>query len=431
MLTSGSAARIAAATATWGEAVIAVDGPNRVFGVVGTSDGDTEMVLDEPGTELHATTLVRSRWPGGWARGGSWVDEALDVTDAQNGRLATRLLRPSLAGLPERLWEAEAWVLVTWSPDAENRAARNWVAWLIVGDQAALLGVEVLRPIEADPIEDLGRHWPFGDLDQRVVVVGLGSIGSAAALALARYGVRDLVLVDPDRLLSHNLVRHQCTRWDVGRYKVDAVRDVILTRWPATRVNALRLHTVYAADVMRPLLRESALVLCAADGVASRRSVNHLARRAECTSVFASVLRDGSVGEVLRVRPWPGTGCLLCVRTLLAEHGTIDPEPQQDADYGTGDPHRPMTAVGSDLELVGGLAAKLAVGTLLEEAGHHHQVFQKDWALIGLQIDRTAPVPFDLYPGQVHWLPAAGEIVSRPECPTCGDEALKPFETKS
>jgi hypothetical protein len=90
-----------------------------------------------------------------------------------------------------------------------------------------------------------------------------------------------------------------------------------------------------------------------------------------------------------------------------------------------------MTAVGPHLELVGGLAAKLAVGTLLEEAGYHQQVFRKDWALVGLQVDRTAPVPFDLYPGQVHWLPEAGEIVSRPECPTCGDDAVERFETES
>jgi len=185
-------------------------------------------------------------------------------------------------------------------------------------------------------------------------------------------------------------------------------------------VNALRRSVISDADDMRPLFRDAAIVLCAADGVAARRCVNHLARRADCTAVFACVLRDGAVGEILRVRPWPGNGCLLCVRALLVQYGAIDPEPALDATYGTGDAHRPMTAVGSDLALVGEFGAKAAVATLLEEAGHYDQVFHKDWALIGLQMDRSAPEPFDLYPGQVHWLPEIGEINSRPTCPTCG-----------
>jgi hypothetical protein len=75
-----------------------------------------------------------------------------------------------------------------------------------------------------------------------------------------------------------------------------------------------------------------------------------------------------------------------------------------------------MTAVGSDLVIVGQLAAKLAVATILEAAGHYDQVIAGEYAITGLRRDVTAASPFDVDPGQVRWLPAAPQ---RDGCPTC------------
>jgi hypothetical protein len=265
----------------------------------------------------------------------------------------------------------------------------------------------------------LKPNWPLRDLTEEVAVIGAGSIGSAAALALAMYGVRKITLVDDDRMLWHNLVRHQCTRHSVGKYKVDAVADAIKSRWPATEVEALRLNVVFDADLMRPLFRRCSLVLCAADGVAPRRVVSHLARRAEKTAVLSCVLLDGAFGEVIRLRPWPGRACLLCQRAHLQATGEMDPEPTIDSGYGTGSSHRPMTAVGTDLVMVGQFAAKVAVATLLEEAGHYDQQIGLDWMIIGLRRDVTVPDLFKLHPGEVRWLP---HVEPRPDCPTCGDQ---------
>jgi hypothetical protein len=126
---------------------------------------------------------------------------------------------------------------------------------------------------------------------------------------------------------------------------------------------------------------------------------------------------DGAFGEILRLRPWPGRGCLLCQRAFLTSTGRMDPEPALDSAYGTGTSHRPMTAVGTDLVMVGQLAAKVAVATLLEQAGHSDQRIELDWALLGLRRDRSAPDLFELHPGEVRWLP---QVESRPDCPTCG-----------
>ena len=58
--------------------------------------------------------------------------------------------------------------------------------------------------------------------------------------------------------------------------------------------------------------------------------VSHLARRSGKTAILACVLLDGAVGEVLRLRPWPGHGCLLCQRHQLIVNSSIDPEPALD-----------------------------------------------------------------------------------------------------
>ena len=230
----------------------------------------------------------------------------------------------------------------------------------------------MLRDPKADPITELADDWPIEALaEARITVVGVGSIGSAVGHALAMAGVGHLSLVDDDRLLWHNLVRHQSTRRDVGRYKVDAVADAITARSPRTMVDPLRLNVITNADMMRPLFDASDLIVCAADGVSPRRVVSHLAHRAKKTAVLACVLVDGAIGEVLRLRPWPGHGCLLCQRQKLVNDGVLDPEPLLDRPYGTGDRHLPMTAIGSDLQIVGQLAAKLAVATILEAHGHY------------------------------------------------------------
>ncbi|MGE3276470.1 MAG: ThiF family adenylyltransferase [Vicinamibacterales bacterium] len=74
-------------------------------------------------------------------------------------------------------------------------------------------------------------------LNARTVISGCGSVGSQVALELARSGVGNFLLVDNDQLAYHNLCRHQCGLSDVGRLKVDAVRDRILDINPNATVD--------------------------------------------------------------------------------------------------------------------------------------------------------------------------------------------------
>lgn len=291
-----------------------------------------------------------------------------------------------------------------------------WSGWWLAEDEARWCGV-----IEIDETADLlapvAQAWPLDAcFKERVVVVGAGSIGSAACESLCAYGLRDLVLVDPDRLQPHNIARHRVDRSQVGRYKVNALAAHLRRRDATVQVQGLSLDVIDDADQLRPVIADANGVLVATDGVESRRVANYLACQARVPAVFACVLDNGRYGEILRYVPHR-TGCLLCARAKLIDTGAMDPEPSLDRGYGTGTRHLPMTAVGSDLGLVGDLAAKTLVATLLERRGHRDQRLPGDHAIIGLRPALGRAAPFEIqHACEIRWHPIAA---SRAECPCC------------
>lgn len=76
--------------------------------------------------------------------------------------------------------------------------------------------------------------------DVCAIISGCGSVGSLVALQLARSGVGRFVLIDEDCVEIHNVCRHQCGLRDIGRRKVDAVRERILCINPNAEVICFR-----------------------------------------------------------------------------------------------------------------------------------------------------------------------------------------------
>ncbi len=58
---------------------------------------------------------------------------------------------------------------------------------------------------------------------KRAVILGCGSVGSLVAMELAKSGVGNFLLVDPDVMEYHNICRHQCGIEDVGDLKINAL----------------------------------------------------------------------------------------------------------------------------------------------------------------------------------------------------------------
>ena len=64
---------------------------------------------------------------------------------------------------------------------------------------------------------------------ERIHIIGCGSIGSTLAENLARFGLgANLSLYDFDHVEEHNIVNQMFTRKDIGKLKVQAVADMVL-----------------------------------------------------------------------------------------------------------------------------------------------------------------------------------------------------------
>lgn len=77
---------------------------------------------------------------------------------------------------------------------------------------------------------DLSKSYDFfrpEEDDARVHIVGCGSVGSTVAENLARCGVTKMTLWDFDTVENHNIVNQMFRQQDVGKPKVEALRDIL------------------------------------------------------------------------------------------------------------------------------------------------------------------------------------------------------------
>jgi len=113
----------------------------------------------------------------------------------------------------------------------------------------------------------LKRYWKPENLaalaSVRVGIAGAGGLGSNVAMLLVRSGVRRLLVVDHDRVDASNLNRQCYWPEDVGRLKVEALRERLLALEPELLLNVSR-ETI-TADTAGLLFQNCAIVVEALD----------------------------------------------------------------------------------------------------------------------------------------------------------------------
>jgi len=77
--------------------------------------------------------------------------------------------------------------------------------------------------------------------EKRVIIFGVGGVGSWCAESLVRSGIRKLTIVDSDRVCITNINRQlMATTKTVGQVKVDVLKERLLTINPSAEITALQ-----------------------------------------------------------------------------------------------------------------------------------------------------------------------------------------------
>lgn len=156
--------------------------------------------------------------------------------------------------------------------------------------------------------------------EARVLIVGMGGLGSPISLYLAAAGVGHLGLADHDRVEPSNLHRQVLHgEADVGRPKVESARDRLLDLNPGI---ALHLHEggIQPAHA-REVIRGYDLVIDGTDNFPTRYLLNDAAWLEETPLIYGSIFQFE--GQVTVFDRRAGTPCYRCLFPHPPEPGAV------------------------------------------------------------------------------------------------------------
>ena len=190
-------------------------------------------------------------------------------------------------------------------PQRTQRSAKNLNEWFSRSE--ALLGSEAMARLKA----------------ARVLVVGVGGVGSWCAEALVRTGVGQITLVDDDVVAESN-VNRQCpaTAATVGRPKVEAMAERLRAINPDCEIAALKER--FTSTVNLNLQPQPSLVVDAIDSVDCKAELILGATEAGVpivSSMGAALRLDPTKVKVTRFEKVEGDGLARALRQRFKKLG--------------------------------------------------------------------------------------------------------------
>lgn len=229
--------------------------------------------------------------------------------------------------------------------------------------------LDQLRPAQPRPVDDstlfmraVGARQPRAETlalsGRRVLVIGVGSLGSNIAEQLVRNGVCGLDIIDDDVVEAVNLTRSTYTTADIGRPKVQALEERLLSINPALSIVGSQ-HRIgdESAKLLADQIGRSDLVVAVTDDPRAQGLVDSLLFRTGKPGVFGAVYRGGHAGEICFVVP----GLTACYRCTVAPRMGAGLLP--GVDYSTGR-IRGAVALGADVATIAAMTARLALATM-------------------------------------------------------------------
>jgi len=158
--------------------------------------------------------------------------------------------------------------------------------------------------IEVAPIDDEFLQMRAGSdvsklSEKKIIIFGIGAIGSNVSVRLAESGAGQLTLVDDDHLRPGNVVRHAANSWFIGFYKVEAVSNVIKARAPWTEIVS-ELSRPWHPDVIEQLITSKDMVLDTTGYASFTKLLSLICTERGVPLISASLFRSGAIARVRR-----------------------------------------------------------------------------------------------------------------------------------
>jgi tRNA threonylcarbamoyladenosine dehydratase len=158
----------------------------------------------------------------------------------------------------------------------------------------------------------LGKEMMSEIARKRVIIFGIGGVGSWCAESLIRSGIRHLTIVDSDLICVTNINRQlQATTLTVGKVKTEILKERLMEINPMAEVNAVqKIYCPENSDFFS--LEQFDFIIDAIDSIGSK--VDLIRKATRCNAVFLS-----SMGASLKIDPtkirvdefWNVKGCPL------------------------------------------------------------------------------------------------------------------------
>lgn len=160
-------------------------------------------------------------------------------------------------------------------------------------------------PFTASTSRNLGIIESTALKEKLFVAIGVGSMCSYMVMHAVKCGFDRFILADPDRLEIHNLSRHWLGSRNLGKLKVDAMREQILQVNPFAKIITFpgRIEDMPLSDDMRHFAAQGGVVVSGGDNRAADRFGNELAKELNLAFVSTGCFERAAAGEVFEWIP--------------------------------------------------------------------------------------------------------------------------------
>ncbi|MCF2949152.1 HesA/MoeB/ThiF family protein [Paraglaciecola aquimarina] len=194
------------------------------------------------------------------------------------------------------------------------------------------------RQVLLPQVEESGQHKL---LQQHVLIIGVGGLGTHVAQQLSAAGIGHLHLMDDDKVETSNLPRQILFgNYDIGKSKVECAKTALnrhnhqtkvstyIQRFTAKTINSVINNSSLLSDLISA---KQLIVLDCSDNMATRQAVNRWCVQSALPLISAAV--TAFRGQLLLVdnQTNPEAGCYHCVFTTqeqatnCAEMGVLGP----------------------------------------------------------------------------------------------------------